>query len=131
MASFDAPPSEREGEGKIVMRATYRFQGAAAFAFEAAHGREFFDQGSGFRERLFDGEFAEVKGKLQATDQVLLGDAPEAVDKVVAIAGADDDGREAPPGGRVAEGAGGANEVENFLITVERFAGPVLGDLGE
>ena len=27
--------------------------------------------------------------------------------------------------------SGGANEVENLLIAVERFAGPVLGDLRE
>ena len=27
--------------------------------------------------------------------------------------------------------SGGANEAEDFLIAVERFAGPVLGDLRE
>ena len=51
MARFDAPPGKGEGQGQVVVRGSGRFDGAAALAFEAAHGGEFLDERFGFRQR--------------------------------------------------------------------------------
>ena len=96
MARFDAPPCKGEGKGQVVVRGSGRFDGAAAFAFKAAHGGEFLDERFGFREGRLDLKFAEVEGELEAADEVLFGDTPEAVHVRVAVAGVDDDGGETP-----------------------------------
>jgi hypothetical protein len=77
-----------------------RFDDASLLALKAAEGGQLFDEGFGLMEARFDGEVIEVEGELEPADEVLLGDSPEAVYEVVSIAGADDDGREAPLRGR-------------------------------
>ena len=106
MTGFDAPPCEGESKGQVIVRGTGSFYSPAAFAFEAAHGGEFLDECFGFGKGLLDLKLAEVEGELEAADEVLLGDAPEAVDVCVAVSGVDDDGSETPFCGGLAQGVG-------------------------